>query len=275
MLATLRRSWPVLIGILLFLFSTQEAAAILQESPDILPIQSAVRTVEQTLPPAKNSVTWQEAPASPQQASASREHFVSLNQAAVLTSGAPDSTISQAKSQAGQVPPTIPPIGPPIPPGPPTRLVIPAIGLDAPVVPADSKTISIAGKEYQQWKAPDRFAVGWHTTSAEPGQLGNTVLNGHNNIKGEVFKNLERLSVGDQIQVYSYEGVFSYEIANLMILPEKYEQLDTRMNNAQWILPSQDERLTLVTCWPYKSNTHRLIIVARPVHRESIMRKLQ
>ena len=37
------------------------------------------------------------------------------------------------------------------------------------------------------------------------------------------------------------------------------------MENAAWIMPSEDERLTLVTCWPYTSNTHRLIIVARPV----------
>jgi sortase A len=55
-----------------------------------------------------------------------------------------------------------------------------------------------------------------------------------------------------------------------MILPEKYEQLDVRMNNAQWILPSVDERLTLISCWPYESNTHRLIIVARPIAREEI-----
>lgn len=40
--------------------------------------------------------------------------------------------------------------------------------------------------------------------------------------------------------------------------------VDVRMDNARWILPSTDERLTLVTCWPAKSNTHRLIIVASP-----------
>ena len=55
-----------------------------------------------------------------------------------------------------------------------------------------------------------------------------------------------------------------------MIVPEKYEQLDIRMNNAQWILPSVDERLTLITCWPYETNTHRLIIVARPMGQEQI-----
>jgi sortase A len=40
--------------------------------------------------------------------------------------------------------------------------------------------------------------------------------------------------------------------------------VDQRLANALWIMPSKDERLTLITCYPYDSNTHRLIIVARP-----------
>ena len=59
-----------------------------------------------------------------------------------------------------------------------------------------------------------------------------------------------------------------------MILPEKFEQLDVRMKNAQWILPSVDERLTLISCWPYESNTHRLIVVARPLGQEEITSNL-
>ena len=55
-----------------------------------------------------------------------------------------------------------------------------------------------------------------------------------------------------------------------MILPEKYEQIEVRMNNAQWILPSVDERLTLISCWPYETNTHRVIVVARPLSQESL-----
>jgi sortase A len=60
-----------------------------------------------------------------------------------------------------------------------------------------------------------------------------------------------------------------------MILPEKYEEMDIRMNNAQWILPSVDERLTLISCWPFESNTHRVIIVARPLAREEITLDLE
>ncbi|MFL7893660.1 MAG: sortase [Anaerolineales bacterium] len=155
-------------------------------------------------------------------------------------------------------------------PGVPVRIVIPSINLDAPVIPAPVDFKTIAGKEYLQWYVPDEYAVGWHTTSAMLGEPGNTVLNGHHNAHGEVFVSLVDINEGDTIWVESDSRRYRYQVTNKMIVPEKYEQLDIRMNNAQWILPSVDERLTLITCWPYETNTHRLIIVARPMGQEQI-----
>ena len=162
-------------------------------------------------------------------------------------------------------------------PGPetPVRIMISSIGLDAPIVPSEIDFKNIAGKEYMQWYVPDEFASGWHSTSAKLGEPGNTVLNGHHNSFGEVFKSLIDVNEGDIIRVNSEQSWFIYQITNKMILPEKYEQLDVRMNNAQWILPSVDERLTLISCWPYESNTHRLIIVARPLARAEITSNLE
>ena len=157
----------------------------------------------------------------------------------------------------------------------PVRIVIPSIGLDAPIVPAPVEFEKIAGKEFLQWFVPDEFASGWHTTSAMLGETGNTVLNGHHNAFGEVFVSLVDLNEGDFIWIESAQSLFKYQITNKMILSEKYEQLDVRMNNAQWILPSIDERLTLISCWPYETNTHRLIVVARPMGREAITPKLE
>ena len=153
----------------------------------------------------------------------------------------------------------------------PVRLVIPSIDLSAPVVPADIDFESVAGKEFLRWFVPEKYAVGWHTTSAMLGQTGNTVLNGHHNAYGEVFVSLEDVSEGDLIWVESDHTRYVYQITNKIILPEKYEELDVRMNNAQWILPSIDERLTLISCWPYETNTHRLIVVARPLSQESLV----
>jgi sortase A len=39
---------------------------------------------------------------------------------------------------------------------------------------------------------------------------------------------------------------------------------EKRLENARWIGPFPDERLTLVTCWPYTNNTHRVIVIAKP-----------
>jgi sortase A len=101
------------------------------------------------------------------------------------------------------------------------------------------------------------------------------VLSGHHNTLGAVFGDLVELEIGDLIQVYSHSYLFIYQITNRMIVPEKYQLLDTRMANLQWILPSQDERLTLITCWPDDSNTHRVIIVAAPVERLEIASDFQ
>jgi LPXTG-site transpeptidase (sortase) family protein len=150
----------------------------------------------------------------------------------------------------------------------PDRIVIPAIELDAPVVPSALVEVATWGKLYQQWVAPDLFASGWHTTSAPLGVAGNTVLNGHHNIRGEVFGRLVDLVAGDLIWAYSGDQGFVYRIAMVTILPERWQPMDVRVANAQWIQPSRDERLTLVTCWPSTSNTHRLVIVATPLEAD-------
>ncbi len=146
----------------------------------------------------------------------------------------------------------------------PTRMVIPTIDLDTPVVAVGWETREINGQVVSNWIVPDAFAAGWHENSAVPGQVGNTVINGHHNIYGEVFRDLEDLEAGDEIRLSAGETVHYYSVTARHILKEKGEPLEVRIENASWILPSQDERLTLVTCWPYTNNTHRLIIVATP-----------
>ena len=152
----------------------------------------------------------------------------------------------------------------------PDRIVIPAIQLDAPIVAAQLQEIEYLGTRYQQWLAPDSLAAGWHTSSATLGVAGNTVLNGHHNVHGEVFGHLADLKPGDLIWVYSGATAFTYRIRQSTILPERWQPAYIRLANARWIQPSEDERLTLITCWPYESNTHRLIIVAVPASPKAI-----
>lgn len=145
----------------------------------------------------------------------------------------------------------------------PERIVIPSIGLDAPIVEAKTRNTWLAAEPVEQWLAPDEFAAGWHTNSAKLGEVGNVVLNGHHNTNGSVFKDLVKLDSGDLIIVTGGDQTSFYQVANKMILKERAQQPEVRWENARWILPSEDSRLTLVTCWPPESNTHRLILVAR------------
>ena len=147
----------------------------------------------------------------------------------------------------------------------PTRLVIPAIGLDAPVEPVGWQVETQNGQSANVMDAPNHFAAGWLKTSAALGMVGNTVLDGHNNLYGRVFKDLVNVQVGDTITLYAAGQERTYRVDQKLILAEAGQPLKVRLANAQYIAPTIDERLTLVTCWPPNGNSHRLIIVALPV----------
>lgn len=153
----------------------------------------------------------------------------------------------------------------PVPSAVPGWIVIPSIGLDAPVIVSHTKMVVVGKHTFAQWEAPNLRAAGWQESSALLGEPGNTVLNGHHNVYGEVFGRLYELSQGDEIIMYSGNRDFHYAVSQVMKLEERNASLKQRLENARWVLPSSDERLTLVTCWPPISNTFRLIVVAVPL----------
>jgi sortase A len=147
----------------------------------------------------------------------------------------------------------------------PDRIIIPAIRLDAPIFSSTYSNFELRDQWFEQWQVPDEFAAGWQTNSAPLGMPGNTVVGGHHNEYGKVFGHLIDLEIGDIIYVLSGKVTFEYKIVDKQLLKERDVSLDIRKDNAKWISTTGDERLTLVTCWPKRSNTHRLIIVAVPV----------
>ena len=168
---------------------------------------------------------------------------------------------------------TIPPTATPLAPvflltqksSAPDHITIAAIGLDAPIVPVDLHPITLENTIYSQWDVPDQRAAGWHDSSALLGQPGNTVLNGHHNIYGEVFRWLVALKPGNIITLESHARRYYYVVVQTMTLAEEGQPLAKRQENARWILPTDDERVTLITCWPYYARSHRLIVIARPL----------
>ena len=174
----------------------------------------------------------------------------------------PTSASSSSSGQLATVPDAPTPTPTPVS-GPPDRIAIPSIDLDAPIVPIGWYIVEEGDQTYMVWQVADN-AVSWHKTSAYPGHGGNVVLNGHHNIRGEVFRYLVDVGVGDRVWLYVGEQVFYYTVEQKMILNEKGEPLEVRLQNASWIQPTASERLTMVTCWPYNSNTHRLVVTALP-----------
>jgi len=131
----------------------------------------------------------------------------------------------------------------PIPtPGPEAavRIVIPAIGVDSPVVEGD---------DWEQLKK----GVGHHIGTANPGERGNCFLSGHNDIFGAVFRRLEELELGDEIIVYTQTRSYRYRVkAKRIVDPD----------DVSVMYPTSTPVLTLMTCYPYLVDTHRLVVVA-------------
>ena len=178
----------------------------------------------------------------------------------------PEPTDPPPTRRPPQATPTPTPTSPPPAQVPPTRIVAPAIELDARVVPMGWEMVDSDGAMVAEWVVPEK-AAGWHLNSALPGHEENVVLSGHHNIAGKVFRYVVDLDPGDEVTLYVDDTAYTYLVAEKYILKEAGMPLSTRKKNAQWIMPSGDERLTLVTCWPYEwpGNSHRVIVVARPL----------
>lgn len=147
---------------------------------------------------------------------------------------------------------------------PPSKILAPAIGLEAAVEPVGWIVTEQNGEQLTVWDVPDD-AAGWHENSALPGHGNNVVLSGHHNLGAEVFRDLVDLKVGDALTLRAGAYEYQYQVTDRFIVPERDAPPQQQQQNAQWIKPTIDERLTLVTCWPYQGNSHRLIVVARPI----------
>jgi sortase A len=104
----------------------------------------------------------------------------------------------------------------------------------------------------------------FHKTSAYPGQVGNTVINGHRDIKGSVFRHLDRVEVGDEIALYVGEDAYPYVVSQTLVVPETFASAEQRAENLRLIGYMPEERLTLITCTPIGLATHRLLVIAKP-----------
>jgi LPXTG-site transpeptidase (sortase) family protein len=105
---------------------------------------------------------------------------------------------------------------------------VPAIYVDAPVVQGDG---------WEQLKK----GVGQTLGTVNPGERGNLVLSAHNDIFGEIFRELDQLNPGDLVIVHTNQRSYTYIVVDTRIVePSAVEVMD-----------QTPQALSLISCYPY------------------------
>ncbi|MEO0560709.1 MAG: class D sortase [Chloroflexota bacterium] len=83
--------------------------------------------------------------------------------------------------------------------------------------------------------------------------VGNVALTAHNDIYGELFRDLDQLQPGDQFTIQTEEQVYTYEVTGTEVVDP----------TAVHVLRSQGRATaTLISCYPYRVNTQRIVVFA-------------
>lgn len=122
--------------------------------------------------------------------------------------------------------------------GAPTRLRIPAIGVDAGLV-----ALAVAGDGTLVPPA-DYHRPGWYAEGTPPGQTGPAVIAGHvDSATGPaVFAHLHELAPGDVVAVERATGWVRFSVTRLAWYPK------TSFPTAEVYGPTPDAQLRLITC---------------------------
>ncbi len=171
-----------------------------------------------------------------------------LIKAVVLPSGhTPPDSPGGARPNEAEIPENLRPLVQSLPavaiptPGPEQarNIYIPALwNSSAPVVQGDG------------WEQLKR-GVGQHIGSANPGDVGNLVLSAHNDIFGELFRDLDKLKPGDEILVSTTTREYIYRVTGLRIVePIEVEVMESTARPT----------ITLISCYPYLKDTQRIVV---------------
>lgn len=142
---------------------------------------------------------------------------------------------------------------------------IPALNVEGEVVPVGWR-IDFADDLQSgafEWDDP-KEKIGWAISSALPDGTGNVVLYGHNNLYERIFERLYQLREGDSIYLRTGERTYEYKARSILLLPILGAGAEQIQTYRRYLQPSADSRLTLISCYPPASNTHRVIAIAKP-----------
>ena len=129
------------------------------------------------------------------------------------------------------------------------RLVVPTRGIDQVVLSGDGGNVLA-------------FAPGHNIQSAMPGQTGTAVISGHRDTH---FGFLEKLGVGEGVQIETAQGVSAYRVVDARVV-------DSRTTRIR--LDDVGESLLLVTCYPFDAletgGSLRYVVTAQRFHSKEI-----
>lgn len=141
-----------------------------------------------------------------------------------------------------------------------SRLLIPKIAVDVPIV-------WDVTPDYDSQMAAMKNGVAWFNikgASAQPGEVGNTVLSGHssNDVFDDgkykfVFARLEQVKKGDTIYVNNDGVRYTYTVSRIRVVTPK--QVDALTE------PTTKPLLTLITCTPLGTAQKRLLVTAEQI----------
>lgn len=143
------------------------------------------------------------------------------------------------------------------PTAPPTRLLVPGLGLDVPVVPIEMDTDGVLTPP------ADVQTVGWWQRSATPGAArGQTLITGHSVREGDgAMDRIGELGRGDRVRVRTGGSATDYRATSVEVLSR--EELAAQ---AQALFGQQrrDGRLVLVTCtdWDGEAYLSNIVVFA-------------
>jgi len=124
-----------------------------------------------------------------------------------------------------------------------------AIQIDIPAIAVHNWPI-VQGDGWEQLKK----GVGQHIGSANPGENGNVVLAGHDDVFGEVFRDLDKLQPGNQIILYTMQQQYIYLVTETRIVePSQVEVMNS----------TGDPTVTLISCYPYMVDSKRIVVFAK------------
>ena len=80
------------------------------------------------------------------------------------------------------------------------------------------------------------------------------VLSAHNDVYGEIFRDLDRLKAGDEIVLHTNQRAYTYVVVGTQVVEPTFVQVMDQ---------TADPTLTLISCYPYLVDDERIVVQGR------------